>query len=299
MRILLLGKDGQVGWELQRALAPLGQVVSAGRGQADFEQPDQVLALVRQVMPHAIVNAAGYTAVDRAQTDEARARRVNAETPAALAVLAQEIGAWLVHYSTDYVFDGTAQGPYTEEDVPNPLSVYGASKLDGEIAVRELASRHLVFRTSWVHAARGANFAKTMLRLARERDVLKVVADQVGAPTGAELIADITALALHRVLRMPDAGFAGVYHLAAAGETTWHGYARHVLSRAARQGAVLRAGADAVIPVPSAEYPTAAVRPRNSRLACGKIEQAFGVVMPAWQIHVDRMVDELASQGVL
>lgn len=301
MRILLLGKDGQVGWELQRALALLGELRACGRGDADFADPESLRPLVRESAPDVIVNAAAYTAVDKAEGDAATAHAVNAAAPGVLAEEAAARGAWLVHYSTDYVFDGTKDGAWVETDTARPLSVYGRSKYEGEERIRASGAQHLILRTSWVFAARGGNFAKTMLRLAKERDCLDVVADQHGAPTGAELVADATALALHRIAALgQDArGLSGTYHLAAAGDTTWHGYAQHVLAQARAHGAVLKPGPEAVRAIASSAFPTPAARPANSRLDCGKFRTQFGVALPDWRHHVDRMIAELAAQGNL
>jgi dTDP-4-dehydrorhamnose reductase len=301
MKILLLGKDGQVGWELQRALAPLGELRSLGRADADFARPETLRAAIADVQPDVIVNAAAYTAVDKAESDAATAHSVNALAPGVLAEEAAARGAWLVHYSTDYVFDGRKEGAYVESDATNPLSVYGRTKCEGEERIRAAGARHLILRTSWVFAPRGGNFAKTMLRLAKERDSLNVIADQHGAPTGAELIADATALALHS---LSDAGpaadvMSGTYHLAAAGATTWHGYAQHVLAQALAQGAQLRATPQAVLPIATEAYPTPAARPRNSRMDTQLFEATFGLRMPDWRHHVDRLIAELAGQGPL
>lgn len=301
MKILLLGKDGQVGWELQRALAPLGELRACGRTEADFSDPESLRGLVRAFAPDIIVNAAAYTAVDKAESDEAAARTCNAVAPGVLAEEAAACGAWLVHYSTDYVFDGTNEGAWVETDQANPLSVYGRTKYEGEERIRTSGAMHLILRTSWVFAARGGNFAKTMLRLAKERETLNVVADQHGAPTGAELLADATALALHRISSLAgDArSLSGTYHLTASGSTTWHAYAQHVLAQAQAHGAVLKAGPDSVQPIASTAFPTPAVRPANSRLDCTKFCASFGLVLPDWRHHVNRLVAELAAQDKL
>lgn len=301
MKILLLGKDGQVGWELQRSLVPLGELHAFGRAEADFSNPESLRALVRRVRPDLIVNAAAYTAVDKAESDEATARSVNALAPGVLAEEAHALGAWLVHYSTDYVFDGSKDGAWRETDATNPLSVYGRTKLEGEERIRASGAHHLILRTSWVFAPRGGNFAKTMLRLAREREQLSVVADQFGAPTGAELLADTTALALYRIMPLGAgaAELSGTYHLSAAGETTWHAYARHVLEQARSHGAVLKAGPDQVMPIAASAFPAPAPRPANSRLDCGKFCASFSLQLPDWRHHVNRLVAELASQGNL
>jgi dTDP-4-dehydrorhamnose reductase len=301
MKILLFGKDGQVGWELQRALAPLGELRALGRADADFAQPETLRAPIAAFGPDVIVNAAAYTAVDKAESDAATAHSVNALAPGVLAEEAAARGAWLLHYSTDYVFDGSKEGAWAEDDATHPLSVYGRTKCEGEERIRAAGARHLILRTSWVFAARGANFATTMLRLAKERDSLAVVADQHGAPTGAALVADATALALHSLQGAGAAALAmsGTYHLAAAGATTWHGYAQHLLAQALAQGARLKAGPGAVLPIASEDWPAPAARPRNSRLDTGRFETAFGLRMPDWRQHVDRLVAELAAAGRL
>lgn len=299
MRILLLGKDGQVGWELQRALAPLGEVVALGRRDAppglaaDFAEPDALATTVDTVAPDVIVNAAAHTAVDRAEAEADLAERLNARAPGVLAQAAARRGAWLVHYSTDYVFDGSGTAPWAEDAPTGPLSVYGRTKLAGEQAIRASGCRHLVFRTSWVYAARGGNFAKTMLRLAGERERLTVIDDQVGAPTGADLIADVTAHAIRTAVAPGAADLSSTYHLAAAGETSWNGYARHVLGVATAAGRPLKAAPDAVDPVPTSAFKTAAVRPLNSRLDTTKLRRTFGLALPPWQRGVERMLAEI------
>lgn len=298
MRILLFGKRGQVGWELQRSLAPLGQIVALdceGQGNlcGDFTDLAGLVACVRAVAPDVIVNAAAHTAVDKAESEPELARTINALAPGVLAEEADRLGAWLVHYSTDYVFDGSGDTPWRESDPTGPLGVYGKTKLAGEQAVVR-CHRHLLFRTSWVYAARGNNFARTMLRLACERERLQVVADQIGAPTGADLIADVTAHALRSVCQRSD--LAGLYHLVAGGETSWHGYARHVIEHARQAGQAIRVAAAAIEGVPSSAYPLPAARPHNSRLDTGKLQAAFGLSLPAWQIGVDRMLAEVLGQ---
>lgn len=298
VRILLFGRDGQLGWELQRSLAPLGEVLALGSGGeqglcGDLRDADGLVRTLQAVQPEAIVNAAAYTAVDRAESEPELAHVVNAEAPGVLAREARRLGAALVHYSTDYVFDGSGSRPWREDDAPAPLNVYGRSKLAGERRITEVLPRHLILRTSWVYAARGANFARTMLRLAREREQLQVVDDQVGAPTGAELLADVTAHALRDLLA--DAGKAGTYHVAAAGETSWHGYARFVLGQARSAGQVLKAGPDQVLPVATDAWPTPARRPHNSRLDTTRLRATFGLALPAWQQGVVRMLQESAE----
>jgi dTDP-4-dehydrorhamnose reductase len=297
MKILLVGKDGQVGWELQRALALLGDVTAVGRAEADLTHPDSLRKLVQQLRPDVIVNAAAYTAVDKAESDSGPAYLINAEAVGVLADEAARANAWLVHYSTDYVFDGEKSTPYQEDDVTAPLSVYGKSKLAGEEQIRQRHAKHLIFRTSWVFAARGGNFAKTMLRLARERSELKVVADQFGAPTSAELIADATALALHKIALQDDGdhALAGTYHLTASGRTSWHQYAQYVIGLAQAAGATLSAAPESVFAIPAAAYPVPAPRPRNSCMSTVKFSQAFGLQLPDWRYHVQRLVAELTS----
>lgn len=294
MKILLLGKNGQVGWELQRSLAPLGELIALGSDSpglcGNLRDAEGLAATVRAVAPDVIVNAAAYTAVDQAESDVAACRAVNAGGPALLAQEAARLGALLVHYSTDYVFDGSGQAPWREEAATGPLNVYGQSKLEGEQAIAASGCRHLVLRTSWVYAARGGNFAKTMLRLAGERERLSVVDDQVGAPTSAELIADVTAHAVRATQQRPELG--GIYHLAAAGATSWHGYAQFVIEQARRAGLAIKVAPEAIAAVGSDAFPTPAARPRNSRLATDKLQAAFGLVLPPWQTGVERMLTE-------
>ncbi|HEV7914529.1 MAG TPA: dTDP-4-dehydrorhamnose reductase, partial [Albitalea sp.] len=292
MKILLLGKGGQVGWELQRSLALLGDVVALHSNSpapltADLSNPQALADTIRIVAPQVIVNAAAHTAVDKAESEPELALAINATAPGVLAREAAARGAWLVHYSTDYVFDGSGSAPWTEDARTGPLNVYGRTKLEGEHLIRASGCKHLIFRTSWVYAARGGNFAKTMLRLARERERLTVIDDQVGAPTGADLLADLTALALVRVQRQPE--LAGTYHAVAAGQTSWHGYARHVIEFARAAGQPVKVAVDAIEPVPTSAFPTPAKRPHNSRLDTGRLQAAFGVTLPAWQSGVERM----------
>lgn len=309
-RILLLGKNGQVGWELQRSLAPLGEVIALDRHGAalpnakpagqpesslcgDLARPAQLASGVLALRPDVVVNAAAYTAVDTAETDAELARTINSLAPASLASACAAVGAWLVHYSTDYVFDGTGSRPWRESDSTGPLSVYGRTKLEGEERIRDSGCRHLIIRTSWVYAARGTNFAKTVLRLAGEHEELKVVSDQIGAPTGADLLADVTAhmlrLAEGRVERV------GTYHVAATGETNWFEYARFVIEGARMRGRAFRLAPDRIIAVPTSAFPTTARRPNNSRLDCATVERVFGLRMPPWHFGVTRLLDELVT----
>ena len=294
MKILLFGKGGQVGWELQRSLAPLGELVALDFDStdfnADFSRPEQLAETVLKVRPDVIVNAAAHTAVDKAESEADFARKLNATSPGVVAEAAKQIGALMVHYSTDYVFDGSGSKPWHEDDATGPLSVYGRTKLEGEQLVAANCPKHLIFRTSWVYAARGGNFAKTMLRLAKERDRLTVIDDQFGAPTGAELLADVTAHAIRDTLR--DPAKAGLYHLVAAGETSWHGYARFVVEQAQLAGVELKASPSTVDAVPTSAFPTPATRPQTSRLDTSKLQSTFGLTLPHWQAGVARMLRE-------
>ena len=295
LKILLLGKGGQVGWELQRALAPLGEVVGLDYDSTelhgDFSRPERLAETVAAVRPDIIVNAAAHTAVDKAESEPDLARAINATAPAVLARCAAETGAWLVHYSTDYVFDGSGDQPRSEDAPTGPLSVYGQTKLEGEDAIRASGCRHLILRTSWVYAARGGNFAKTMLRLASERERLTVIDDQIGAPTGADLLADLTAQMLRTAMAQPDLDLSGTYHAVAGGQTSWHGYASFVVEQARRLGRELKV--QAIDPVPTTAFPTPAKRPLNSRLATTKLQATFGLRLPPWQQGVERMLTEI------
>ena len=298
MKILLLGKGGQVGWELQRSLAALGEVTaldfdSPGPLKADFSDPESLAATVRAVAPQIIVNAAAHTAVDKAESEPEFARTLNATSPGVLAREAATLGAWLLHYSTDYVFDGSGSAAWVEDSPTGPISVYGATKLEGEEAIRASGCRHLILRTSWVYAARGGNFAKTMLKLAKERDRLTVIDDQIGAPTGAELLADLSAHCLRTALQRPEV--AGTYHAVAAGETSWHNYARHVIEFARAAGEPIKVAPGAIEPVPTSAFPTPARRPGNSRMGTQKLQQTFGLALPAWQAGVERMLTEMLA----
>jgi dTDP-4-dehydrorhamnose reductase len=298
MKILLLGKNGQVGWELQRSLSVLGELVacdfdSEGELKADFSQPESLAALVARVEPDVIVNAAAHTAVDKAESEPELARALNATAPGVLAREARRRDICLVHYSTDYVFDGSGSLPRDEDAATGPLSVYGRTKLEGEELIRASGCHHAILRTSWVYAARGGNFARTMLRLAAERDELKVIADQVGAPTGADLLADVTAQLLPRLF--DHVALSGTYHCVAAGETNWHGYATHVIEWARAHGRAVKVAPDRILAIPTSAYPTPAQRPLNSRLSTQKLQRTFGLVMPSWHRGVERMLTEILT----
>lgn len=297
MKILLTGKDGQLGFELLRALAPLGEIAAVGRADCDLLDADALRALVRRVAPDVIVNPAAWTAVDRAESEPEAAFGVNARAPGILGEEAARIEALVVHYSTDYVFDGAGQAPWTESQRPAPCSVYGSSKLAGERALAEACARHLILRTSWVLGSHGGNFAKTMLRLAAQREQLTVVDDQFGAPTSAALLADLTAHLVRQYAREGAAAFPyGTYHVAAAGETSWYDYARFVLDAGREAGLPLRAGSADVLPVKTAAYPTAAQRPANSRLDTSLFRHTFGLRLPPWQEGVRHVLRQILQR---
>lgn len=296
MTVLVFGGNGQVGQELLRALAPLGPVVATTRSGAlpdgsacevaDFNQPETLTALLDRIRPAMVVNAAAYTAVDRAEEDRDAAWRANAEAPGVIARWCEKAGVPLVHYSTDYVFDGQGTRPYREDDATAPLGVYGASKLAGEEAIREAGGRHLIFRTAWVYASHGSNFLRTMLRVGAERDVLRVVADQIGTPTPAALIADVTAQTLQH-----GGGLSGTWHLTATGETSWHGFAEAIFDEAVATGR-LRHGPK-VEAITTADYPTPARRPAYSRLDVSRLQSDFGIALPSWQKGLKRVMSEI------
>jgi dTDP-4-dehydrorhamnose reductase len=294
MKILLTGKNGQLGFELRRALAPLGEIIAVGSRECDLADADALRALVRRVAPDVIVNPAAYTAVDKAESDEATARAVNAVAPAILGEEGARLGALVLHYSTDYVFDGTKEGAYTEADPPAPRSVYGRTKLEGEQGLAAANPRHLILRTSWVVGAHGGNFAKTMLRLAGEREKLTVVADQFGAPTPAALLADLSAHLVREHARTDAAAFPyGTYHVASSGETSWHGYAQFVIGEALAAGKNLKASVDAVAPLATEQYPTPAKRPLNSRLDTTRFRTTFDLRLPPWQEGVRHVLRQI------
>ena len=299
MKILLFGKNGQVGWELQRSLSSLGEVIALGSASqdycGDFTNLAGIRDTIRTIAPDVIVNAAAHTAVDRAESEPDRARTINALAPDVLAKESNLLNSLLIHYSTDYVFDGSGETEWLESDRVAPLSVYGATKLEGEQFIQASGCNHLIFRTSWVYGARGGNFVKTILRLAQERDSLNVIDDQIGAPTGADLLADVTAHAICTARKNPEV--SGLYHLVAAGETSWHGYASFVLDYARRAGVDLKVAPDAVHPVPTSAFPTPAKRPHNSRLNTEKLQAAFDLHLPHWQAGVERMLIEVLDSG--
>ena len=298
MKLLLLGANGQVGHELQRALAPLGQVAATTRSGilpdgsacevADFDQPDSLAVLLQRIRPDVVVNAAAYTAVDRAEEDRDAAWRANAEAPCVLARWCAQASVPLVHYSTDYVFDGQGKRAYREEDITSPLGVYGASKLAGEEAIGAAGGRHMIFRTAWVYASHGQNFLRTMLRVGAEREELRVVADQVGTPTPAALIADVTAQAIQH----PTA-LSGTWHLTANGETSWHGFAEAIFEEAQARGLISQR--PRVLPITTAEYPTKAQRPAYSRLDTTRLQADLGIVLPDWREGLARVMGEFAA----
>lgn len=293
LRILLTGSTGQLGWELTRTLMPLGRLVTPGKNQLNLAQPESLSAFVNTMQPDVIVNAAAYTAVDKAEQEPELALAINGAAPGELAKAARRHNALLVHYSTDYVFDGKKPGAYTEENAPNPISVYGHSKLAGDEAVRASDADHLIFRTSWVFAARGKNFLTTILRMAGERDELRVVADQFGAPTWARLVAEVTALALQQELTRRKSSLfkSNTFNLTAAGETNWHGFASAIITAARERGATFKCRK--VVPITSAEYPLPAARPANSRLSGAKLAQHYGLEMPGWESCMHHCLEEL------
>lgn len=294
MRILLFGKNGQIGWELQRSLGVLGELIALDRNSelcGDLTLPERLADVIRELRPNVIVNAAAYTAVDKAESEAHLARTINAFAPMALAQAAAETGALLVHFSTDYVFDGSGDRSWLENDATHPLSVYGQTKLEGELAIAVSGCEYLIFRTSWVYAARGDNFCKTMLRLAQELECLTVINDQYGAPTGADLIADVTAHAIRSVLLNRE--LTGLYHMVADGETTWHGYASRVIARARELRPDMPWKVREIAPVPTRVFPTPAKRPLNSRLNTQKLQHVYGLRLPHWQHGVDRFLAEI------
>lgn len=299
-RILLFGRAGQIGWELHRSLQPLGEVIAPPHKEADFEKPEDLRGLVRNLQPHMIVNAAAYTAVDAAETNSSLAERVNAHAPAVLAQEAQRLDALLVHYSTDYVFDGTSSQPYTEEDQPNPLNAYGASKLGGDCAIQSSGCNHIIFRTSWVYSSRGHNFLRNILSFAAEQEVLRVVNDQFGTPTSARLVADVTTCCLYRLANQPkdDESRSGIFNLAASGMTSRFGFARAILDEF-RTSDMNSCISNRLVPILSASFPSPALRPRNSQLDCNKIKRTFDVTLPDWQFDLELTLVDLFQRRAM
>lgn len=293
MKILLTGKHGQVGFELQRSLAVLGEVIAVDQGECDLADAEAIRALVRSVQPNAIVTPAAFTAVDKAESEVELARSINTVAPGIFGEEAEKLGALVVHYSTDYVFDGMLDRPYVESDATHPQGVYGLTKRDGEVALAAATPRHIILRTSWVVGAHGGNFAKTMLRLATERDSLNVVADQWGAPTSAALLADVTAHLLRQWQMAPERFPYGLYHCAAGGETNWCDYARYVVEQAVKVGKTIKATPDKINAITTADYPTPAKRPANSRLDCSKFKQTVGLELPHWQSGVSYILNQI------
>ena len=291
-RILLTGENGQVGYELQTALAGLGDVVALDRTALDLASPDTIRSKVREIAPQIIVNAAAYTAVDRAESEPELAMKVNGIAPGVLAEEAKRLGALMIHYSTDYVFDGTKSGPYTETDTPTPLSVYGQTKLAGDQAIQVSGASYYIFRTSWVYAARGQNFLRTMLRLGHERDELRIVKDQIGAPTWARFIADVTARVLKEAMRASDKTDAtrGLYNLTASGATSWFGFAEAIFAEAR---VALGTKVPKLVPIPGSDYPSPAPRPLNSRLDNAKLIKTFGLQPPDWRTMLKACMQEI------
>jgi len=293
MKLLVTGKNGQVGFELQRALAPLGEVIAVGHDDCDLADPAAIAQLLERIQPNVIVNPAAYTAVDKAETEVDQARAINTLAPGLLADYAHRVGALLLHYSTDYVFDGLKSSAYLESDATHPQGVYGLSKRDGEIAIAKATPQHLILRTSWVVGAHGNNFAKTMLRLAAEREQLSVVADQWGAPTSAALLADVSAHLIRQWSRQPKDFPYGTYHVTAGGETHWCDYARFVIDKAIAAGKPLRLNGDDIRAIASSDYPTAAKRPANSRLDCSLFKRSFGLELPHWQQGLRHILQQI------
>ena len=293
MKILLFGANGQIGWELQRSLAPLGQLQGCTRDDIDFANKDDLRQMVRRHRPSAIVNAAAYTAVDKAESEEEKAYEINREAVDILAEEAKRQNAWLIHYSSDYVFDGEKKSAYTETDKTNPINIYGQTKLAGELSLQESGCKYLVFRTSWVYALRGNNFPNTVLQLAKERHHLNIVEDQIGAPTSAELIADVSAICLYRLLYSEGStSYSGVYHLTSDESISWHQFAQYLISQTLALGLPLRTQIDNILPIKTNQYPLPAKRPNNSCLNTKKIKNTFAIYLPKWQIHAQRFVKE-------
>lgn len=298
MKILLLGKDGQVGWELQRTLPLFGELLAAGRKEANLENFDQLRTCIQNFQPSIIINAAAYTSVDKAESEVEKANCINANAVEVLANEAKKLNAWLIQYSTDYVFDGKKQSPYTENDLASPLSIYGKSKLAGEQLIQNIHKKHIIMRTSWVYSAHGKNFAKTILNLARVKNELNVIDDQYGAPTSAALIADVTAIMIARLpmATTDDTKYAGIYNLTASGKTSWHGFAKFLLDKARQRNIKPSVHSIKLHAVSTSEYPLTAVRPEYSCLSTTKLCNKFKIKLPDWHYHAERLVDELTTK---
>lgn len=299
-KILLLGKDSQLGWELRRSLSTIGPLMACDRQSVNLENADELRSQIRLHQPAFIVNTAAYTAVDKAETEQAKAYQINETAVRILAEEASRLGSWLVHYSTDYVFDGEKAGPYTEEDRPRPLNVYGHSKAAGEVAIRDVGCKHLIVRSGWLYSVHGSNFPWAILRRAIERDQIEVVADSFGAPTSAHLVADITAAMLGQLnsLHKPEE-LCGTYHLTASGETSWYDFAQFLLGLAHNRGLPIKANPNHVFPVTGASYAAAAIRPKNSRLDTSLLRDRFRVYLPDWKLHARRFIEEVARSRLL
>ena len=295
MKLLLLGSNGQLGWELQRSLSPLGKIFACNRNTVDFNDLDRLRNLVRDYRPDIIVNAAAYTNVDKAESDSENAFRVNFKAVELLANEAAVLNSWLIHYSTDYIFDGTKNGSYKEEDKTNPESVYGKSKLQGELAIIDSKCKYLIFRTSWLYSTYGRNFVNTVLRIAKERSELRVVCDQIGAPTSAELVADVSSLCLSQIVQddLSSKDISGVYHLTSTGKTSWYNFAKYVIIETKKLGGVFLTDPKNIIAINTSEYPLPAERPANSILNSQKLCKTFNLYLPSWKIHADRAIKEL------
>ena len=299
MKLLLLGSNGQVGWELQRSMVMLGELKICDRNTVDLLDLDGLRKLIRDYKPDVIVNAAAYTDVDKAESDEENAFQVNSKAVDLLAQEAKILDAWLVHYSTDYVFDGEKITPYTEKDKTNPISVYGKTKLQGEEAIKKSKCKYLIFRTSWLYGIHGNNFFKTIIKLAKERDELRIVSNQIGAPTSAELVADVTSLCLYRIAQnsLSSKEISGIYHLTATGKASWYDFAKYAITEANKFGSVFLTNPENIIAIKASEYVLPAKRPANSLLDTQKLCKTFNLQLPAWQIHVDRVIKELYLRG--
>ena len=300
MKLLLLGANGQLGWELQRSIAMLGKLKVCDRNTVDFFDLDGLRKLIRDYKPDVIVNAAAYTDVDKAESDEENAFQVNSRAVNLLAQEAKVLDAWLIHYSTDYVFDGTKMGAYIEEDKTNPLSIYGKTKLQGEEAILKSKCKYLIFRTSWLYGIHGKNFFKTIIKLAKERDELRVISNQIGAPTSAELVADVTSLCLYRIAQnsLSSKEISGIYHLTSTGKASWYDFAKYIIIEAQKFGGVFLTNPENIIAVNASEYVLPAKRPVNSLLDTQKLCKTFNLYLPSWQIHADRVIKELYLREV-